>query len=327
MIISRTPLRVSYVGGGSDFGDYYRIKRGRVISTTIDKYIYVTIAKKFDGKLHLRYSEFECVDDVNQLKHIFVREALKLTGITKGVEIVTISDVPTTGCGLGSSSSLMVGLLNAFNAYQGHRMSQKYLANQACNLEIESLGFPIGKQDQYAASFGNLNLITFKTNGEVDVNRLFATAKKEKIKWLQDSSMLFYLGGGRLSSKILVKHKNRIRNKESVLDKQVALVERFYEWLHTDNMPNYIVGDLVNLSWKYKMEITPEATNDRINEIMDVVMQSGAYGAKVCGAGSSGFVLIICEKEKQESLRKSLSFLSELEFVFENKGAEIIYAD
>ena len=328
MIITKTPLRVSFVGGGSDFEDYYRIKEGRVISTAIDKHIYVTIAKKFDGKIHLRYSDFECVDSIGQLKHNLVREALKLAGITKGVEIVTISDIPTTGSGLGSSSSLAVGLLKALYAYKGFNIDTASLAEQACDLEIKTLKSPIGKQDPYAASFGGLNRITFKSNEEVKVDNLLITANYEKIKWLQNSSMLFYLGEGRSSSEILLEHKNAIRDKMDTLDKQSQLTEQLYEWLHTeDNGVNRIVGELINLSWKYKVEMTPQATNDKINQIMAIAMQSGAYGAKVCGAGGSGFLLVICEKEKQHLVRQALNFLTELNFNFENEGTRVIYAD
>jgi len=328
MIITRTPLRVSFCGGGTDFSDYYKIKEGRVISTAIDKHIYVTIAKKFDNKIHLRYSDFECVDNIGQLKHNLVRGALKLTGITKGVEIVTISDIPTTGSGLGSSSSLAVGLLKALYAYKGFNIDTASLAEQACELEIKILKSPIGKQDQYSASFGGLNLITFKPNEKVTVKNLLITANYEKIKWLQGSSMLFYLGEGRSSFEILSEHKNAIKDKMDTLDKQSQLTEQLYEWLHTeDNGVNRIVGELINLSWKYKIEMTPQATNNKINQIMAIAMQSGAYGAKVCGAGSSGFLLVICEKEKQHFVRQALNFLTELNFSFENEGAKVIYAD
>jgi len=328
MIVTKTPLRVSFVGGGTDFSDYYRIKEGRVISTAIDKHIYVTIAKKFDNKIHLRYSDFECVDNIEQLKHNLVREALKLAGITKGVEIVTISDIPTTGSGLGSSSSLAVGLLKVLYAYKGFNIDTASLAKQACELEIEILQSPIGKQDQYAASFGGLNLITFKSNESVKIDNLLITANYEKIKWLQNSSMLFYLGEGRLSTDILLEHKNAIKDKIDTLDKQSQLTKQLYQWLHTDdNGVNRIVGELINLSWKYKVEMTPQATNNTINRIISIVMQSGAYGAKVCGAGGSGFLLVICEREKQHFVRQALNHLTELNFNFENEGAKVIYAD
>ena len=327
MIITKTPLRVSFVGGGTDFSDYYKIKEGRVISTAIDKHIYVTIAKKFDNKIHLRYSKFECVDNIEQLKHNLVRVALKLTGITKGVEIVTISDIPTTGSGLGSSSSLAVGLLKALYTYKGFNIDTASLAEQACNLEIEIVKSPIGKQDQYAASFGGLNLITFKPD-KVEVNNLLATANYEKIKWLQNSSMLFYLGEGRSSFEILLEHKNTIKDKMDTLDKQSQLTEQLYEWLHTeDNGVNRIVGELINLSEKYKVEMSPRTTNDKINRIINIAMQSGAYGAKICGAGGSGFLLVICEKEKQHFVKQALNFLTKLNFNFENEGAKVIYAD
>jgi len=327
MIISRTPLRVSYVGGGTDFEDYYKINGGAVISTTINKYIYVTVNHKFDDKIHLRYSETECVDDICQLKHNLVREALRSTGITKGIEITIISDIPVTGSGLGSSSSLAVGLLKAFYAYKGIDMHNSFLAERACDLEIEILKSPIGKQDQYVASAGGFNLLTFKSDEQIKVDNLLITANYEKIKWLQNSSMLFYLGKGRSSSEILSEHKNTIKSKMGILDNQSRLVERFYQWLHTDDGINPTVGELVNLSWRYKVEMTAQATNDKVDKIINMAMQAGAYGAKVCGAGGSGFLLIICESQKQHFVREALSFLTELNFNFEKEGSKIIYAD
>ena len=325
MIISRTPLRISFCGGGTDFEDYYKINGGAVISTTINKYVYVTIAKKFDGKIHLRYSEIECVDNINQLRHNLIREALRLIGIVEGVEIVIISDAPMTGCGLGSSSSLSVSSLMAFSAYRGFNICGESLTKQACDLEIKILGSPIGKQDQYAVSFGGFNLLIFESNEEVIVNSL-STAKKEKVKWLQDSSMLFYLGKGHSSSEALAEHKNNIKSKMNILDCQIELVNHFYNWLHGDE-PNHVAGEIINLNWKYKIEMSPKATNNDINEIIAKILQSGAYGAKVCGAGSSGFLLIICEEEKQKFVRKSLNFLTELDFSFEDEGTKIIYHD
>lgn len=325
MIISRTPLRVSLCGGGSDFEDYYKITPGKVISTTIDKYIYVTVSPRFDGKTHLRYSEIECVNDVSQLKHNLVREALNWAGINNAIEVVTISDVPTNGCGLGSSGSLTVGLLNALSSYSDFEKTKGYLAREACDLEIKRLKAPIGKQDQYAASFGGINFITFKESGEVEIENLLDTAKPDKIKWLQDSSMLFYLGTGRSSSAILEGHKASIKDKMDTLNKQAELTEEFYDWLHTDTKNNSISGELVSRSWKYKKEMTPQATNNRIDMLIDDAMQSGAYGAKVCGAGSSGFLLVICEENKQKFVREALSALTELNFNFEKKGTEVIY--
>lgn len=327
MIISKTPFRVSFTGGGTDFEDYYKVRDGKVISTTIDKYIYVMVKEGFLDRIHLRYSGTEEVSDLDNLKHNIVREALRLTGINKKVEIVITSDIPVKGSGLGSSSALAVGILNALYAYKGYNTSPRFLAEMACKLEIEILKSPIGKQDQYAANLGGLNFITFKSK-EIEVKNLLTTANYEKIKWLQGSSMLFYLGKGRSSFEILSEHKNTIKDKIKTLDKQGQLTEQFFEWLHSeDTGVNRIAGELINLSWKYKVEMTPQATNGKIDKIIDIAIQSGAYGAKVCGAGGGGFLLIICEKEKQHSVRQALNYLTELNFTFEKEGSKIIYAD
>jgi len=218
MIISRTPFRISFVGGGTDFEDYYKANEGQVISTAINKYIYVTVNHKFDNMIHLRYSDIECVSRVEDLKHNIAREALKMAGIFKGVEIAIISDIPTQGSGLGSSSSLAVGLINALYAYKEKTFwFSSNLAKKACSLEIDVLKSPIRKQDQYASAFGGLNLITFCKDGLVLMEKIGdRPINKRRLQWLKSSVMLFYLNG-RSSNKILIEHKNGIESKSSVL--------------------------------------------------------------------------------------------------------------
>ena len=190
MIISRTPFRISFAGGGTDFADFYRKDGGEVVSTAIDKYIYVTINKRFDDSIRLSYTKTEIVEHFEQLQHGLVREAMRLTGVTSGVEITTIADIPAKGSGLGSSSSLTVGLLNAFYAYHGKTVPVKQLAQEACRIEIDILGEPIGKQDQYIAAYGGLKHFYFKPNDDVLVEPLIV--RQERIARLQDNLMLFY---------------------------------------------------------------------------------------------------------------------------------------
>ena len=325
MVICRAPFRVSFIGGGTDFPDYYRNYGGEVVSAAIDKYIYTTISHKFDDKIHLRYSKFECVDKLEDLKHDLVRQALKLTGITKGIEIVTISDIPAKGSGLGSSSSLAVVLLKAFYKFKGYDIPTTKLAELACNLEIDILKSPIGKQDQYACCFGSLNHIKFNQDDTVDIDNLYISANYEKIKWLEESSMLFYLGEGHSSSEILTEHKSNIPNKKDCLEAQKGLVKEFYDWLHNDSA-KYIAGQLINLNWKLKKEMTPSIVDEAVEEKIKLVKQSGASGAKVCGSGKGGFLLVICDKIRQNMVRHALSDLKELDFKF-STGAEVVYAD
>jgi D-glycero-alpha-D-manno-heptose-7-phosphate kinase len=323
MIISRTPFRISFVGGGTDFKDYYKINGGAVISTTINKYVYITVNSKFDNKIHLRYSEVECVDRIDDLKHDIVREALRMTDVKGGVEIVIISDIPTKGSGIGSSSSLSVGLLKALSFYTGKEISTEELAQKACELEIERLRSPIGKQDQYIAAYGGFSCIQFESFEDVFVSSLALYEKK--MDWLRKSTMLFYLGS-RPSNPILETHKKNILSKQDILDKQKELVFSFKEWLSCDRDDFQKVGDLITDSWSYKKIMTPQATSKQTDDMFLKVLHAGAFGAKLCGAGGGGFLMVLCDEENQQNVRNTLSSISELKFDFEKKGSEVIYA-
>jgi len=327
MIISRTPLRISYVGGGTDFEDYYKINGGAVVSTTINKYIYVTVNHKFDGKIHLRYSEIECVDNLDNLNHNIVREGLRMVGLGKGIEIAIISDIPSQGSGLGSSSSLCVGLLKALYKYKGYEIPSNALAKKACELEIEILKAPIGMQDHYAASYGGFNLITFLQSGHAEVENLYQIGNDQRVRWLKNSTMLFYLNG-RASNDILRVHKDSIGTKNDVLDSQKMLVRRFVEWIISEKQKgDCSVGGMITDSWICKKQMTPQATSERIDLIISSALESGALGAKLCGAGGGGFLMVLCELDKQQNVRNVLQELLELKFTFEGEGAKIIYAE
>ena len=326
MIITRTPLRISFCGGGTDFEGYYRLHGGQVISSAIDKYIYVTVNHKFDKKIHLRYSTIECVDKVDDLKHNIAREALKMVGVDEGVEIVIISDIPTYGSGLGSSSSLSVGLINALYAYKGKTLALiRTLAQEACKLEIDIMRSPIGMQDQYASAYGGFNKITFCEDGTVTVDRIEENLfMSDRIEWLKRATMLFYLNG-RLSNDILVDHKNNIESKKAILDKQKMLCGPFLEWLRGKH-DNYFLGELISLSWEFKKQMTPSATSDWIDTIIDSAIRAGAVGAKLCGAGGGGFLLVVCEPKNQLSVRNALKDILELHFSFEDVGSRTLHA-
>ena len=325
MIITRTPFRISYVGGGTDFRDYFERDGGAVISTTINKYIYITVNHKFDDNIHFRYSKVESVGNVDELNHMIGREALKMEGIEKGVEIVVISDVPTHGTGLGSSSSLSVGLFKALHKYKGQDMSKEEQAEKAAILEINILKSPIGIQDQYATSFGGFNLIYFPNIGDVHVKNLNQIYNK-KIAWLNEVTMLLYL-------KDIDESKNRhfergVDKRILNLDKQKALVGDFITWLHGKQKENDIetVGRFVTNSWEYKKRVNPQATTNYIDSIIESILHLGATGAKLCGAGGRGFLMVICDKEKRQNLVRSIN-VSEMKFNFETEGAKIIYED
>ena len=317
---------MSFVGGGTDFEGYYKINGGQVISTTIDKYVYVTVNHKFDNKIHLRYSKTECVDRVDDLEHNIVREVLKLVGIEKGIEITIISDIPTQGTGLGGSSALAVGVIKALYKYKGSsEITSAQVAYAACHIEIARLESPIGRQDQYATAYGGLNRINFRDKNQTSVHSLDEKkVKKERVDWLQESTMLFYLNG-RCANTILHHHKNSIEEKIKVLNMQKMLVPLFIHWLY-GKADNEYVGKLITQSWELKKEMTPMATSSKIDGLIASAMSAGALGAKLCGAGGGGFLMVICDISKQQMVRDVLKgFTLELKFNFEKEGAKIIY--
>ena len=327
MIITRTPLRISYVGGGTDFRDYFKVKGGAVVSTTINKYVYVTVNPKFDGRIHFRYSKVESVDSVDELNHMIGREALRMEGIEKGIEIAVISDVPAHGTGLGTSSSLSVGLLKALRKYKGQDISKEEQAEKAVMLEIDILKSLIGIQDQYAASFGGFNLICFPDVGDVCVRNL-NQAYSKKIAWLNEVTMLFYLKDISEDKDRHFEHGINIDERILSLDRQKKLVNDFITWMCREWKENdaEIVGQFVTNSWKYKKQVNPQATTDYIDSVIESALRLGATGAKLCGAGGKGFLMVICDKEKQQHLTRFIG-ASEMKFNFETEGAKIIYED
>lgn len=216
MIISRTPLRVSFAGGGTDLADYYRTGFGAVVSCTIRKYVYVTVNKRFDDDIRVSYSKTEIVNSVDELEHGLVREALKKVGIRNGIEITTIADIPSKGTGLGSSSAITVGLLNALYAFKGYRAGPKKLAEEACEIEIDKLGEPIGKQDQYIAAYGGIQHIRFNADDTVVLDPVITPAKTKRE--IENHLMLFYTGRTRQARDILSKQKDNTHANRKALD-------------------------------------------------------------------------------------------------------------
>lgn len=322
MIITQTPLRISFFGGGTDFKDYYGLnKGGAVLSTAIDKYIYVIIKKRFDDKICLNYSRKEIVDRVDEIKHDLVRETMRKTGIDKGVEITTLADVPSEGTGLGSSSSVTVGLLNTFYLYQVQSQPAAILARQACEIEIDILKRPIGKQDQYSAAFGNLNLIKFSPDDTVTLQHL--SIDEEIKRELENNLMLIYTGITRRSTDILSKQKKNIKDKISVLNDIRDMVEEGEKYLIKGELDNF--GKLLHQGWELKKKLAQGISNPLIEEIYQAARKAGALGGKICGAGGGGFLLLYCPVEQQSQVRKALKNLRELPFRFEEEGTKAIF--
>ncbi len=323
MIIAKTPFRLSFCGGGSDLKDFYMKDYGAVVSSSIDKYMHIMIHDYFHDKIRIKYSKVEDVDKVEDTKHPIIRECLKKVDIEKGIEIASIADVPS-GTGLGSSSSFTVCLLHALYTFKGVQVSKEKLASEACEVEIDLLKEPIGKQDQYAASFGGLNFIGFNKDESVDIKPLMI--KKEVKKNLEKNLLMFYFGNVRQASKILSEQKSGITNKSKYdsIKKMVKLAEEFRSLLLKGKIEK--IGELLNLGWQLKKGLASNISNPSIDEYYHRGLEAGATGGKILGAGGGGFFLFFCPPQFQDNLRNELK-LRELKFNLENDGSRIIYKD
>lgn len=320
MIISQTPLRVSFFGGGTDFKDYYEKHGGIILSATVDKYIYIIVNSRYDEDIILNYSERERVRNVNDLKHNIFREALKIADISKGIEITSIADISSEGSGLGSSSSFTVGLLNALFAYKGDFKNPYELAELACKIEIDILKEPIGKQDQYAAAFGGFKEYSFNTDGSVTIKNINISQKDRHV--LDVYSLMFYTGITRKAATVLSDQKENLSNNILVLDtlKELAVSSES----HIATLDIKTIGNLLDISWEAKKKLTDKIHNEEIDKIYSLAKQSGVYGGKLLGAGGGGFFLFLCPPEKQDKLRAVLKDYKELPFAYERYGSRII---
>jgi len=323
MIISKTPLRISFFGGGTDLKEYYSKEPGIVVSTAIDKYIYITVNKRFDNSIRISYSKTEIVNDISEIQHPIVKEALKLVGIDGGMEITSIADIPAK-TGLGSSSTFTVGLLNALYAYKGIYVNAETLARQACDIEIGILKEPIGKQDQYAAAYGGLNYIQFNNDETVFVNPIICS--KETKEYFNKNLLLFYTGITRSAGEVLEDQKKNTANKMQNLDSMKTLVEDLRKILIEGRNLSKI-GQKLNKSWLLKKDISGKISNSFIDKRYDLALRNGAIGGKVLGAGGGGFLLFYCEPHNHKRLINALNDLKLVEFNFEPQGSKIIFID
>ncbi len=322
MIISKTPMRVSFVGGGTDLPVFCNKERGAVISTAIKKYVYIVLHPSFDRKNLVAYSKIERTNHADGIMNTRVREAMKMTGITKGVEIHSIAEVPA-GSGLGGSSSFTVGLLNALYAYQGKHVSNERLAKEACEIEIDILKEPIGRQDQYAAAYGGFNKIEFLKD-EVKIKPIIL--KKKLRKKLEDSLLLFYLGGQRSASEILREQSKNVKSDDTILNMQIKmrdLADELEEHLAKENID--ALGKLLNKNWQIKRQLASKISNEKIDEAYEKARNSGAIGGKLLGAGGTGFLLTHSKLDKLENVRRALSDFRETKIRFDWEGSKIIH--
>jgi len=326
MIISRTPLRISFVGGGSDLPAFYRTEPGAVVSTAISKYIYITVNKKFDSRIRASYSVTEIVDSVDELKHELIREALKSLDIDGGIELASIADIPSRGTGLGSSSSYIVGLLNALYAYKGIYAGAERLAREACRIEIDRCSKPIGKQDQYIASYGGLKHIQFNPDETVFVDPIVHS--RDTRMTMEKHLLLFYTGLTRSSESILSEQKSNTEQheeKRQTLHNMVRLATELRDALTRNDLESF--GEILHVGWLEKRKMASSITNSAIDEWYERARKHGAIGGKILGAGGGGFLLLYAPPEKHEDITKALPELSLFPFRFEPQGTKIIYVE
>jgi D-glycero-alpha-D-manno-heptose-7-phosphate kinase len=321
MIIVQTPLRVSFFGGGTDFPSFFRQEGGCVLSTAIDKYIFVTIKGRFDEMLRVGYTKTEMVKDLSELKHELIRESLRKVGIDRGIEVTTMGDIPSAGSGLGSSSTVTVGALHAMYSYLGKLVSAEQLAREACEIEIDILGKPIGVQDQYIAAYGGMRFIEFAPNGEITPNKLHLSP--DIVRDLNDKVLLFFTGVTRSSATILTEQKSNIKQRRKVLCKMKDIAHQACDELLNGNID--AIGELLHESWLLKKQLASQISNGAIEDLYNTARGAGAVGGKITGAGGGGFILLYCPYEKQKKLRSTLSRLQELPFRLEADGSKIIF--
>ena len=322
MIIVQTPLRTSLFGGGTDFPAYYLEHGGCVLTSAIDKYIFVTIKRRFDNKLRVGYTHTELVDSVDEIHHELIRESFRLTGIDHGVEITTMGDIPSEGSGLGSSSTVTVGALHAMYALRRELIMAEQLAKEACHIEIDVLGKPIGIQDQYIAAYGGLRFMEFLPgSGEVRSTRIdLDTATKRQ---LNHNLLLFYTGVTRKADSILSEQQSNIRSRESVLEEMKHIAHVACDKLQAGEVD--AIGDLLHESWVLKKQLASKISNGDVDDLYDLARKAGATGGKIAGAGGGGFLLLYCPPGRQEHLRRELHMLQELPFNLGQDGSKVIF--
>ncbi len=326
MILTRTPFRVTLGGGGTDLPSFYRENGGFILAVSIDKYMYLNVNTPIvDDKIRVRYTSSEIVDHVDEVQHTTAREALRHFGIASGIEIVSIADIPA-GTGLGSSSSYLVGLLNALHTLLQDQATPQKLAEEACHIEIEVLRKPIGKQDQYMAAFGGLTALDIKPDGRVFVTRLELDV--DLVESLEHNILMFYTNEMRDATTILRKQDEAARLKDPRVVKSLCEIKaiglEIRDAISKGNLRRF--GELLDAHWQSKKRLSEGISNPRIDVWYELAKQNGAIGGKISGAGGGGFLMLYCEENKA-ALRLAMreAGLRELKFRFDFEGSKVVF--
>ncbi|MBI5624994.1 MAG: GHMP kinase [Elusimicrobia bacterium] len=320
MIISRTPFRISFAGGGTDLAAFYQRTPGAVVSSAINKYMYVTVNRYFEDKIILKYSRTELVSRLADVRHPILRACLRKTGLTRGIEITSMADV-VGGTGLGSSSSFTVGVLHALHAYKSEFMTAEELAREACEIEIERLKEPIGKQDQYIAAYGGAQFTEFMSDGRVRVDPLICPVGV--LEELRARLILLYTGIRRKAGPILRRARAEFDRNEAVLDRMRTLADETRHELQAGRVDS--VGPILHEGWELKKSLAHGITSSDIDDAYRTALRQGATGGKIVGAGGGGFLLLFCPHRKRSRVTSALRGWREIPFDFEPEGSKIIY--
>ena len=324
IVVTRTPLRVSFAGGGTDLAGFYEQDYGAVFSTAIDKYIHVTVKRHselFNEPIRINYSVTEMVDEVGQIQNNIARESLRLLKIDPPIYISTVGDLPAS-TGLAGSSSFAVGLFQALHAYRGERVSPSQLAEEACHIEITVLKEPIGKQDQYAAAFGGLNFFRFNPGGAVTVEPVRVSS--HFLGALFDHILMFWTGIQRDASSVLVEQQRNIPDKLSYLKKIRDHAHELQSLAGSGRFDPVAFGRVLHESWQLKRQLASAISSPKIDEYYERAMKAGAEGGKICGAGNGGFLLFMVKPEKQSAVRQVLAQLLEVPVRYEVQGSRVL---
>ncbi len=320
MIISQTPLRISFLGGGTDFPDFFKKYGGRVLTTAIDKYVYCIVKERFDKQIYINYSEKEIVNKVSEIKHELVREAMIKTGVKEGIEISFLSDIPASGSGLGSSSTVTVGVLNALYQYQGVSVGAEQLAREACEIEIKTLKKPIGIQDQYIAAYGGIRMFDFGKNG---VKTTDLNLSKEAVNDLSNYLMVFFTGRTRKADGILKEQSANIKSKTENLKTMADMAKEGKNLLEKCEFEK--LGKLLDKGWRLKKQLASKISDSEIDTLYKNALRSGAIGGKISGAGGGGFMTLFVPTSKRTAVRKAMHGLQEMPVGFSMDGSKIIF--
>jgi D-glycero-alpha-D-manno-heptose-7-phosphate kinase len=325
MIISRTPLRVSFAGGGSDLPSFYQEEPGAVVATAIRKYIYITVNQKFDSSIRASYSVTEIVQSVDEIRHELIRECLRKLRLDGGLEITSISDIPSRGTGLGSSSSYTVGLLKALYAFRQQHVAAERLAREACEIEIERCQKPIGKQDQYAAAYGGLRFIQFNPDGTVFVDPVICSVATREA--LERHLLLMYTGVTRSATPILAEQTQHLRNgrNRAEMRRMVALARALCDALNANDLCAF--GEILHESWIVKRTLAAGVTSPDIDRWYECARENGALGGKITGAGGGGFLLLFAPPEHHPRICSALPHLRPVPLQLEQQGTKIVYVE